>query len=230
MIVVAGATGNLGFQITTELIKNKAAVRALVRENTSLIKQQALRDLGAEVVVVDFESAESLSNACKNSDVVVCALAGLRDVIFTTQLRLFNAAVDAGVPRFIPSDFCIDFTKLPEGSNRNLDTRRDFMKSIESNKKIQVTSILNGAFTDMLSGTAPFIMYDAKKVLCWGNPNQLMDWTTVANTATYTALAAMDPKTPRFLKIAGDQISAQGLAEFMTELKDLVRSRDKSKK
>jgi len=31
-----------------------------------------------------------------------------------------------GVPRFIPSDFSIDFTECADGHNRNLDLRRKF--------------------------------------------------------------------------------------------------------
>jgi len=41
---------------------------------------------------------------------VVSALAGLRDVIVETQAALLDAAIKARVPRFIPSDFSIDFT------------------------------------------------------------------------------------------------------------------------
>jgi hypothetical protein len=218
MIVVAGATGNFGFRITTELTKQKAKVRALVRENTPIEKQAMLYELGADVVQVSYDSLSSLSRACEGASVVISALSGLKDVILTAQLQLFNAVVQAGVPRFIPSDFSIDFTKLPEGSNRNLDVRREFFRAIEGNKNIQVTSILNGAFTDMLAGTAPFIMYKAKKVLCWGDRHQQMDWTTMDNTATYTAFAALDSTTPRFLRIAGDQISAQDMAAFMSEV------------
>jgi len=45
-----------------------------------------------------------------------------------------------------------------------------------------------------------------------------MGLTTIANTATYTAHAAMDPATPRSLWIAGDQPSARDLRKVMTEL------------
>jgi hypothetical protein len=36
-----------------------------------------------------------------------------------------------------------------------------------------------------------------------------MGFTSAANTAAYTAAAALDVKTPRFLRIAGDQKSAR---------------------
>jgi nucleoside-diphosphate-sugar epimerase len=133
------------------------------------------------------------------------------------QTRLLNAAVEAKVPRFIPSDFSIDFTKIPEGANRNLNLRLEFLRVAEK-ADIKLTSILNGGFMDMLTGVAPFILFKLDRVLCWGSPDQMMDWTTIDDTAKFTAMATLDEETPRFLKIAGDEISANILARDMTEL------------
>ncbi len=44
--------------------------------------------------------------------------AGLRDVMLERQTVLLEAAIKAGIPRFIPSDYSIDFTKFPPGENR----------------------------------------------------------------------------------------------------------------
>lgn len=166
---------------------------------------------------VDFTNQDSLVQGCSGGSVVISMLSGLRNVIIDTQTKLINAAVEANVPRFISSDFAIDYTKVPEGTNRNLNYRFEFMK-IADQGHIQVTSILNGAFSDMLTGVAPFVLFKINKILCWGNCNQLMDWTSMDDTARYTAFAALDPKTPRFLKIAGDQVSANNLASIMTQL------------
>jgi hypothetical protein len=46
----------------------------------------------------------------------------------------------------------------------------------------------------------------------------MTDWTTIEDTAKFTAFAALDVETPRYLKIAGDQISANMLAAAMSEL------------
>jgi nucleoside-diphosphate-sugar epimerase len=83
---------------------------------------------------------------------------------------------------------------------------------------IKLTSILNGGFMDMLTGVAPFILFKIDRILCWGDPNQFMDWTTIDDTAKFTAFAALDETTPKFLKIAGDEISANSLARIMTEI------------
>jgi hypothetical protein len=135
-----------------------------------------------------------------------------------SQTQLLDAAVKSGVPRFIPSDYAIDFTKLPDGSNRNLDIRRKFHERLES-AQVSATSILSGMFTDLLTGQAPVILFKRKRVMYWENADQLLDFTTIDNVAEFTAAAAMDPSTPRFLYAAGDQISARGIADVMTKLK-----------
>ena len=73
---------------------------------------------------------------------MVSALAGLKDVIVEAQTVLLDAATKAGVPRFIPSDYSIDFTKFPPGENRNLDLRRDFHQRLEKTS-IRATTIFN---------------------------------------------------------------------------------------
>jgi len=126
--------------------------------------------------------------------------------------------VEAKVPRFIPSDFAADYRAIPDGENRNLNLREEFRKILDQEKNIQATSILNGAFMDMLTGAAPFILFSIRRILCWGSKEQLMDWTTIDDTAKYTAYAALDDSTPRYLQIAGSELSANMLAEIMTEL------------
>lgn len=217
LVVIVGATGDLGGRVVRELHKLKAPVRALVRPGIPPAKIKVLKDLGCDVAEVDFSDHSHLLKVMNGATVVLSTVAGLRDVIMDLQIRLLNAAVDAKVPRFIPSDFSIDFTKIPEGDNRNLNLRLEFLKLAEKSN-IKLTSILNGGFMDMLTGVAPFILFKIDRVLCWGSPDQMMDWTTIDDTARYTAMAALDDDTPRFLKIAGDEISANSLARDMTEL------------
>jgi hypothetical protein len=158
-----------------------------------------------------------MTTACSCASCVVSALQGLRDVIVETQTVLLDAAIKADVPRFIPSDYSIDFTKFPHGENRNLDLRRDFHKRLDKTS-ISWTTIFNGAFADMLTGQMPLILFKWKRVIYWGDADQRMDFTTVDNTAAFTASAALDPSTPRFLRIAGDQLSARELTTVVSEV------------
>lgn len=216
-IILAGATGHLGGLIARELRNKDANVRAIIRPGTEAGKIKALRELGCAVAEADYKNAAALEEACAGGSCVVSALSGLREVIVDAQNALLQAAVSAGVPRFIPSDFSIDFTNLPYGNNRNLDFRKEFGEILEQ-APIKATSILNGMFTDLLTGQAPFILFGSKRILYWGNADQLLDFTTIADTAAYTAAAALDSSTPRYLRLAGDVLSAQDLRAVASEV------------
>jgi nucleoside-diphosphate-sugar epimerase len=216
-IIVAGATGNLGGRIVKALIDKGAGVRALVRSGAAADKVERLRELDAEIADVDFGSASEATSACSGASCVVSALAGLRDAIVEAQTVLLDAAVTAGVPRFIPSDYSIDFTKFPHGENRNLDLRREFHERLDK-ASISATTVFNGAFAELLTGQMPLILFKRRRILYWGDADQRMDFTTMDDTAAFTALAALDRSTPRFLRIAGDQLSARELAEVAGEV------------
>jgi nucleoside-diphosphate-sugar epimerase len=216
-IVVAGATGNLGGRIVRALRERGASVTALVRHGSAPDKLERFQKLGVTVASVDLNSTSQLEGACSGASCVVSALAGLSDVIVDRQSVLLDAAVKAGVPRFIPSDFSIDFTKFPYGENRNLDLRRDFHKRL-SQAPIAATTVFNGAFAELLTGQMPLILFEFRRVLYWGSADQRMDFTTIDNTAAFTACAALDPSTPRFLHIAGDRINARELAVVVSEV------------
>lgn len=216
-IVVAGATGNLGGCIARFLLERGASVRALVRHGTSRDKVERLQERGATVASVDWSSVSEVTPACSDAYCVVSALQGLRDVIVETQTVLLDAAIKAGVARFIPSDYSIDFTKFPPGENRNLDLRRDFHKRLDKTA-ISATTIFNGAFAELLTGQMPLILFKLKRVLYWGDADQRMDFTTMDDTAAFTASAALDASTPRFLRIVGDQLSARELTAVVGEV------------
>ncbi len=140
-IVVAGATGNLGGRIVRALLERGARVTALVRSSTARDKIERLQELGVAIASVDLNNASEVIPACAGASCVVSALQGLRDVIVGTQTVLLDAAIKADVPRFIPSDYSIDFTKFPPGQNRNLDLRRDFHEHLDKTS-IAATTIL----------------------------------------------------------------------------------------
>lgn len=211
-IILAGATGDLGGHIARALLKQGAHLRAIVRPGSTGDKILRLQEQGASVVEVDLGNLSALKKACLGGTCVVSALSGLREVIIDAQTLLLQSAVEAGVPRFIPSDYAIDFTKLPPGTNRNLDWRREFAERLDK-APIAATSVLNGMFTGLLTGQAPVVLFGLKRVVYWDNADQLLDFTTIDDTASFTAAAALDPGTPRFLRVAGDVVSARGLQE-----------------
>lgn len=213
-IVVAGATGQLGKLIVKNLLERGAFVIALSRESS---EQSLESHPNLQLIRVDYRDSSSLEKACSGVGCVVSALSGLRDVIVDAQVQLLAAAVRAGVKRFIPSDYCIDYRPLKPGSNRNLDLRREFSLVLDK-ANVKATSVLNGMFSDLLNGDAPVVLFNQKRIFFWGPADQKMDFTTRANTAEYTAAAAMDDHSPRWLKIAGDVCSMRDIQHIASEV------------
>ena len=212
-VLLAGVGGDLGGRIARALVARGADVRALVRVGV----KPGNFPPGVTPVTVDYGDPRSLANACHGAACVVSALNGLEPVILEAQGRLLDATVAAGVPRFIPSDFSLDFTRTRPGDNRNLDLRRHFMNRVDRTP-IRATSILNGAFADLLTGEAPIVLQRPRRILYWGDADQPLDFTAKDDVARYTAAAALDSEAPRILRIAGDTVTPRVLATLMTDL------------
>ena len=213
-ILVAGATGDLGSKICKQLLKQGAGVRALVRSESDDLKIKELSELGIEVVTTDYKDETALISACQGISCVVSVLAGMHDVIVVAQSKLLKAAVQAGVPRFIPSDFCTDFTELRPGDNRNFDLRKEFQSIVESSG-IQATSVFNGAFAHVLQYGIPLL--DTKNKTIGYNTDKAdwqIDFTSIDDTAAFSASVALDDAAPRFLRIAGFRVSPNELTEL----------------
>jgi NAD(P)-dependent dehydrogenase (short-subunit alcohol dehydrogenase family) len=219
-IVVAGATGNLGYRICRELIKKNAHVKAIVRKSSNPEKVASLRKMGVEIIEVKLFNKEELTVACQGAIVVVSAVTGLRDVIINTQSELLHAAIAAGVPRFIPSDFSSDFTNIPKGENRNFDLRKEFQALLD-NSPIQATSIFNGCFADILRYNTPLFNVKAETVAYYDNKTDWqIDFTTMDDTAAFTAEAILDSNAARFLRIASFSVSPIDLVALSEKCKD----------
>lgn len=217
-ILVAGGSGNLGEKIIHALVDKGAEVHAIVRSTTAIEKVKKLEKMGVKVLQVKMNDIQELSHACKDMSCVVSALQGLRDVVVDTQKVLLDGAIAAGVSHFIPSDFSLDFTRLQAGRNRNFDLRREFHQYLEK-APISATSIFNGAFAEILSYNIPILDMKKKTVGYWGDsPDWRLDFTTIQDTAAFTAAVALDPSAPRILNIASFQISPRELSELATEV------------
>ncbi|MGY9047686.1 hypothetical protein P775_21065 [Puniceibacterium antarcticum] len=215
-VILAGATGYLGERIGRALLRKGADVHAIIRPGAAQAKRQHLEALGLTLVESAYD-VPSLTTACGGAVCVISALNGLDDVIVGQQSALLDAAVAAGVPRFIPSDFSLDYTRTRPGENRNMDLRRKFRVRLDA-APIRATSVLNGAFSTVLTDDAPILLPKVWRVLHWGEASQPLDFTTKDDVADYAADAALDPDAPRDLRIAGGSASATELAQIATAL------------
>lgn len=216
-VLVAGATGDIGSRISRELLSHDVRLRVLTRPGSSAAAELFGDDRRVQIMTADYANHDALVGAASDVDVVVSALSGIRSVIVDAQRALLAAAVAAGVPRFLPSDYSADYRRLTPGTNRNLELRREFAADLDA-APIQATSVLNGMFTELLAGQAPMILRDRKRVLFWSSADQVLDVTTKDDTARTVALVALDADAPRVVEVAGDRITARQVADLASEL------------
>ncbi|WP_157252437.1 NmrA family NAD(P)-binding protein [Nonomuraea typhae] len=207
-ILVAGATGMLGGQIVNALLDRGAPVRALVRPGSDRKPGlAALRARGLELVEGDLTGpVESLAEAVGDAATVISAVQGGPEVIVDGQANLAHAAEKAGAVRFIPSDFAVDITKLEDGDNFMIDWRRQ-SRTAWAGTGLDVVSVLNGAFYEVMLGFMGLVDWEQGTVAHWGDPDQPMDVTSVQDAAAYTAAVALDPKATGTLRFAGEVLS-----------------------
>ena len=94
MILVTGATGNIGRQVVAALLGDGRGVRALTRD-----PGRAGLPSGVDVVAGDFDAVETLTPAMKGVDSVLLASYG--PATGTRDANIANAAAAAGVRRIV---------------------------------------------------------------------------------------------------------------------------------
>lgn len=114
MILIAGATGTLGYEICRLLSESRKEIRSLVRETSDAEKIRKLKSLGAEIAYGDLKNRESLADACVGVKTVISTVSSIlarqegdsiESVDRQGQLNLIEAAKSAGVSHFIYISF-----------------------------------------------------------------------------------------------------------------------------
>jgi len=162
VISVVGATGNVGSEITTAFLDKKTyTVRVVARpdwQNKEADKKSKIlsfQQKGAHIVEADLSDTKSIVNALKGTDVVICALSG---AALGLQIAVIEAAKQAGVKRFVPSEFGMDITKVKEFPL--LGGKLQARTAIEASG-MEWTYIITGYFLD--TTFTPFLGTDLQK-------------------------------------------------------------------
>jgi uncharacterized protein YbjT (DUF2867 family) len=142
-VALNGASGSLGAVILRKLLDTgKFNVTVLRRTGSETTYPE-----GANVVDVDYSSHESLVAALKGQDAVISAISG----VWETQIALIDAAVAAGVKRFLPSEFGSD-TENPKVRNLPMIGDKvkitDYVTEKSKTTGLTYTAVASNAFLD----------------------------------------------------------------------------------
>lgn len=190
---LAGITGKFGRLLASQLLQNEnVLLRGYARDpskvesalasspRVSLFKGEALDD----------DSIKPFVTGC---DVVVCAYLGSDELMVDGQKKLVDACEEGGVPRYVASDWALDYTKLRLGELFPKDAMIHVRAHLETKRTVQGVHVLIGGFMDPL--LSPFFNVwdpESRTLSYWGEGTEPWEGTSYANAAEFTAAVVAD--------------------------------------
>lgn len=232
-ILILGA-GELGMPVIRN-IANKAKnhrnvkVTVLLRAATINSKDEdkkknvaEIRELGVKLIAGDLSASSSeLIDIFKNYDAVV-SCTGYGTGAGGFQLKLAHAVLDAGVRRYFPWQFGVDFEVIGRGSAQDLfDEQLDVRELLRSQTKTKWVIVSTGMFTSYLF--EPFfgiLDIKDKSVNAIGGWDTSVTLTTPEDIGKLTAeIFFTEPQIENeVVYIAGDTITYGDLADIAESL------------
>ena len=196
MILIVGATGNLGGHVARQLLQQGLAVRAMTREP---MRASALEAAGAEIVRGDLRDKESLRTATRGVRAVVSASHSILGAGKSASARvdddgqraLISSAKEAGVAHFVylsalgaSASHPVDFWQTKERIERHLER-----------SGLPHTIIRPSAFMELhayeLIGKA---VMNGTRVVLFGPGNNPRNFVAEADVARLVVLALVDDR------------------------------------
>lgn len=177
-VAIAGASGDLGSHVFKKFVASDFTIRVLKRAGSESTFPE-----GTDVVEVDYASVESLTAALKGQDAVVSTL---NTLAAGAQETLIEAALAAGVKRFIPSEF---------GSNLDIPSVRalplfgakvaiqEKLKALAAEDKITYTFVYNSVFLDWGLAHNFFVDFSKSEATLIDGGNAEFSTTTLSSVA-----------------------------------------------
>lgn len=232
-ILILGA-GELGMPVIQNIAKkaknyNNLTVTVLLREATINTEDEnkkknitEMRELGVELIAGDLSapSSELISIFKKYDSIISCTGYGTGAGGF--QLKLANAVLDAGVKRYFPWQFGVDFEVIGRGSAQDLfDEQLDVRDLLRSQNTTKWVIVSTGMFTSYLF--EPFfgiLDLEKKKINAIGGWDTAVTLTTPEDIGKLTAeiFFTEPPIENEIVYIAGDTITYGHLADIVESL------------
>ena len=226
-ILVLGA-GELGMSVLRNLARRAGAstlsISVLLRPSTiqsvNPTKQRELdelRALGIAVVPADLaaDSVETLADVFSQFDTVVSCtgFVGGKGV----QLKIARAALNAGVPRFFPWQFGVDYDVIGRGSAQDLfDEQLDVRDLLRAQSRTDWVIVSTGMFTSFLfEPSFGVVDFERGIVRALGSWDNAVTVTTAEDIGVLTtAILLAEPRiSHRVVHVAGETVGYGQLAD-----------------
>lgn len=188
---IAGITGKFARELASALLKYpNIAIKGYCRDPSKVPQSLSSKASLSKGDAYDAPAVRSFVAGC---DVVVCCYLGDPKLMVDGQKLLVDSCAAEGVPRYVASDWALDYTKLELGQLFPKDTNIHVKAYLDAQDKVKGVHVLVGMFMDVFF-SPPFGTYDPASATFkyWGTGDEIWEGTTYKNAAEYTAAVCAD--------------------------------------
>lgn len=188
-----GATGRLGQELAKGLITADGfdSFKAFVRPATAFgEKIEHLKELGFEIVPVDFDDSDALEEALAGVKTLVSTIGS--KALWRVETSLVKAAKKAGVSLFVPSQFGVDGERF-QSSFPFMKAKANVIETAEK-EGLPVLRVCCGYFSDIIFDITGDPFNGETKLI--GNPDEAakISFTRRSDVGYVLAKALSDPE------------------------------------
>ena len=208
-VLVAGATGFLGSEICRQLVEKNKKVKGLVRSTSDSNKVAQLRELGVEIIEGDLKDKSSLKNALQGVSVIISTVSStlsrqegdsIQTVDDEGQNNLIDAAVEAGVSKFVYVSFCDMGGEFP------LQTAKRKVEKHLVESGLSYTILRPTYFMEVWLSPALGFDYPNGKATIYGNGKNKISWIAIKDVASFAVASLDNPvATNKIIELGGPE-------------------------
>ncbi|GAD99204.1 hypothetical protein NECHADRAFT_52412 [Paecilomyces variotii No. 5] len=201
LVLIVGISGNLGLKLADALIRRGHQVRGASRSKSS-IPESDLARLESFHQTKTWYDTETLRQAVRGVDTVVCTYAPLPYLALEAELLLVRIMEEEGVTRFVPSAWNMDWSQLQWGQVPYYDVFLALKRQLELSSTVKPLYIFVGMLCEVffsVPGHGHFVPENkgvwnpaSKSALVWGSGHEKWQMTTEHDTAEFTAEVIQD--------------------------------------
>jgi nucleoside-diphosphate-sugar epimerase len=206
LVLVAGATGNIGQKLLLSLLARGHRVRALAR-NPEKIPAKICAQLDRIVRSTSYHDIAALDAACEGIDAVICAYNGIPELQVEGQLFLLRAAERGGAGIYVSASWNADWRGQKLGDHDSYDGYHCFNRLAQfASAKLRPHFIFCGILAEVLFSAPGRVSFapanhgvwdpnpEAKRVEIWGEPGLKWHWTSEGDAAEFAAAIVDQPE------------------------------------
>lgn len=196
LVLVAGATGNIGQHLIDSLTSRGHQVRALVR-NPSKLPAAARAKLESIVRFENIHDVPVFERACAGVDAVVNAWNGAPQLQLEGQLLLLGAVERAGVGVYVAAGWSYDWRRVGLGQHESYDGFKAFHNQAQKTSSVRPNYIISGVLAEVFFSAPGHVDFGSRHGGCWdvgsgtmsvwGTGREPWHWTTERDAAEFAA-------------------------------------------